>query len=182
MATTEVILTAKIPNLGAEADIVKVRAGYARNFLFPRGFALEKTKGAERRLNALKAKRAEREAAELNEGQEVARRINKMKLVFELETGETGKAFGSITATDIAKRLTTELGGGVEIDHHKVQLDRPIKDSGEREIPIKIHGEVTATLRILIKAHGAAEDASSAPAPAEEEKGFKAKPKAKHAK
>ncbi|MEO8353889.1 MAG: 50S ribosomal protein L9 [Chthoniobacteraceae bacterium] len=180
MATTQVILTAKIPNLGAEADIVKVRAGYARNYLFPRGFALEKTKGAERRLNALKAKRAEREATELNEGQEVARRINKMKLAFELETGETGKAFGSITATDIAKRLTAELGGGIEIDHHKVQLDRPIKESGEREIPIKIHSDVTATLRIVVKAHGASEEAT--PAPAEEEKGFKAKPKAKHAK
>lgn len=182
MATTEVILTAKVANLGAEADIVRVRAGYARNFLFPRGFALEKTKSAERRLNALKAKRAEREASELNDSQEIARRINKMKLTFELETGATGKAFGSVTATDIAKRLNSELGGEAAVDHHKVQLDRAIKETGERDIPIKLHSDVVATLHITVKAAGAeAAEPEAAPA-AEEEKTFKAKPKAKHSK
>src|SRR5436305_10928225 len=98
MATTEVILTTNIPGLGAEADVVKVRSGYARNFLLPQGRAFEVTSSTLRKLDHLKAKRAEREARELNEAEEIARRINKSRLIFTLETGETGKAFGTITA------------------------------------------------------------------------------------
>ncbi|MFL6584108.1 MAG: 50S ribosomal protein L9, partial [Chthoniobacterales bacterium] len=105
MATTEVILTTNIPGLGAEADVVKVRSGYARNFLLPQGKAYEVTKSALRQLDTLKAKRAEREAKELNDAEELSRRIGKMRATFTLETGETGKAFGSVTAADIAKRL-----------------------------------------------------------------------------
>jgi hypothetical protein len=86
MAFQDVILTQKIEKLGAESDIVRVRAGYARNFLIPSGKALEKTGGNLARLNRLKSKRAEREAQELNESQEIARKINKLKLTFELET------------------------------------------------------------------------------------------------
>jgi len=183
MPTTEVILTAKIYNLGAEADIVKVKTGYARNFLIPSGKALEITPSALRRLNVLKAKRAEREAQEMNESQELARKINKVKLDLELETGETGKAFGSITAADIAAKLKESLGGSIEIDRHKIQLERPIKDSGKHEVIIKLHHDVTATLEVNVNAKGAA--------PAAEEKaeegekpagGFKAKSKAKHKK
>ena len=128
MPTTEVILTEKIASLGAEADVVKVKRGYARNFLIPSGQALEVTPSTLRRLNQLKAKRAEREARELNENEELARRINKLKLVIVLETGESGKAFGSVTAKDLADRLKTELG--VEVDRHRIELERPIKDTG----------------------------------------------------
>jgi large subunit ribosomal protein L9 len=185
MATTEVILTEKIESLGAEADVVKVRAGFARNYLVPQGKALEITPATLRRITALKTKRAEREAAELNEANEVSRRIAKMKLSFELETGETGKAFGSITTSDIAARLKTELGGHHEIDRHRIQLERPIKESGPQEIVIKLHPEVSATLHINVKAKGATEgDAEAASAgEATEERpagGFKAKAKARH--
>ena len=98
MPSTEIILTENIPGLGAEADVVKVRRGYARNFLLPQGKAYEVTKRSLRQLDNLKAKRATREAAELNEAEELSRRISKLKVVFTLETGETGKAFGSVTA------------------------------------------------------------------------------------
>src|SRR5438093_522498 len=111
MPTTEIILTEKIEHLGAEADIVKVKCGYARNFLIPNGKALEVTASNRRRLASLQAKRAQRETQELNEAEELARRINKLKLSMELETGETGKAFGSITASDLAERVKAELGG-----------------------------------------------------------------------
>src|SRR5215207_9532678 len=134
MSTTEVILTEKIASLGAEADVVKVKRGYARNFLVPRGKALEVTPATLKRLNLLKAKRAEREAKELNEAEEISRKINKLKITLELETGETGKAFGSITAADIAAKLKSELGG-VEIDRHKIHLEKPIKESGPHEVP-----------------------------------------------
>src|SRR5207244_427474 len=110
MPSTEVILTENVPGLGAEADVVKVRRGYARNFLLPTGKAYEVTPGALRQLDALKAKRAEREARELNEAEDLARRIGKLKVTFTLQTGGTGKAFGSITAHDLAGRLKQELG------------------------------------------------------------------------
>src|SRR5215211_7400421 len=102
MANSQVILIENIPGLGAEADVVKVKAGFARNFLVPTGKAYEVTPATLKKLNTLKAKRAEREGRELNEAEELARRINKLRLTFTLETGEGGKAFGSITAKDLA--------------------------------------------------------------------------------
>lgn len=182
MPTTEIILTEKVYNLGAEADVVKVKAGYARNFLIPQGKALEVTPTTLRRLNILKAKRAEREAKEMNDAQEIARKINKIKLEIELETGETGKAFGSVTAADIAQKLQAALGGGIEIDRHKIELERPIKDSGKHEVVIKLHHDVNATVEVNITAKGAA-PAAKADSEAEGEKtpgSYKAKAKAKH--
>lgn len=149
MAHSEVILTANIPKLGAEADIVKVRRGFARNFLIPQGKALEVTPSSLRKINHLKAKRAEREGRELNEAEELAGKINKLNLKFTLETGETGKAFGSITAKDIHDRLVKELNG-IELPKHAVDLDKAIKESGEHEVPVKVHPDVTAKLRLNI--------------------------------
>jgi large subunit ribosomal protein L9 len=183
MSTTEVILTEKISNLGAEADVVRVKRGYARNFLVPRGKALEVTPATLKRLNLLKAKRAEREAKELNEAEELARRVNKLKITLELETGESGKAFGSITAADLAEKLKIELGGKTEIDRHKIHLDKPIKETGTHEVQIKLHHDVTAKLTVNVKAKGADEPKTEAEEKSEEkEKGFKARPKAKHSK
>src|SRR5437660_7220782 len=132
MPLTEIILTENVPGLGAEADLVKVRRGYARNYLLPHGKAHEVTPASLRQLDTLKAKRAEREAREMNEAEEMARRINKSRLIFTLETGETGKAFGSITAQDIMKRLKNEIG--FEIDRHRIVLEHPIKNTGEHEV------------------------------------------------
>ena len=190
MPTTEVILTEKIASLGVEADIVKVKAGYARNFLIPHGKAIEKTAAAMHRINILKAKRAEREARELNEAQEMARRLNKLKLDFELETGETGKAFGSVTASDIADRIRVELGGNTEIDRHRIVLPKPIKDSGRHEVEVKLHHDVTATLVVNVATKNAAAEAAKGEGEGREsgektkgEKsagGYKAKAKARH--
>ena len=149
MPLTKLILTESIPGLGAEADVVKVRRGYARNYLLPTGKAYEVTPGALRQLDALKQKRAEREARELNEAEELARRIGKARFVFTLETGETGKAFGSVTAQDIMNRIKNELGA--EIDRHKIVLERPVKDTGEHEVAIKLHHDVTAQLVFQVK-------------------------------
>ena len=169
MPLTELILTENVPGLGAEADVVKVRRGYARNYLLPRKMAYEVTPGALRQIDALKQKRAERETRELNEAQELARRIGKARFIFTLETGETGKAFGSVTTQDIVNRLKNELGA--EIDRHKIVLERPIKDTGEHEIAIKLHHDVTAQLVVQVKS--AAEpkaDAGTAGAAPEEAK------------
>ncbi|TMP89267.1 MAG: 50S ribosomal protein L9 [Verrucomicrobia bacterium] len=137
MPLTEIILTENVPGLGAEADLVKVRRGYARNYLLPHGKAHEVTPASLR------------EARELNEAEELARRISKARMLFTLETGETGKAFGSVTAQDIVNRLKNELGA--EIDRHKVVLERPIKDTGEHEVAIKLHHNVAAQFVFQVK-------------------------------
>lgn len=178
MPATEVILIENVPGLGAEADIVKVKPGYARNFLLPRGKAYELTPVALKKLNQLKAKRAEREAREMNEAEETARKINKLNLNLVLATGETGKAFGSITAADLSAKLKEELN--LEIDRHQIDLERPIKSTGDHEIPVKLHHDVVAKLHITVKSASEGEEAGSEASG--EEKGFKAKPKARHTK
>jgi len=169
MPSTEVILTDNVPGLGAEADVVKVRRGFARNYLLPQGKAFEVTPASMRQLDNLKKKRAEREAGELNDAEELARRINKARLTFTLETGESGKAFGSITAQDIMNRLKNEIG--VEVDRHKIVLEHPIKATGEHEVAIKLHHDVTAQFIFQVKSaeHPKAE-AASAPAEDTEKK------------
>jgi large subunit ribosomal protein L9 len=149
MPDAEIILKDNIPGLGAEADIVKVRKGYARNHLIPAGKAYEVTPSNLKRLNQLKTKRAEREASELNDAEDFARKISKLKLEFILHTGETGKAFGSVTAKDIEDKLQAEFG--ITLDRHKIDLERSIKETGEKEIMIKLHHDVAATLKIEIK-------------------------------
>src|SRR6266536_178283 len=169
MPQTEIILTENVPGLVAEADLVKVRRGYARNYLLPHGKAHEVTPASLRQLDTLKAKRAEREARELNEAEELARRISKARMLFTLETGETGKAFGSVTAQDIVNRLKNEVGA--EIDRHKIILERPIKDTGEHEVAIKLHHDVTAQLVFQVKSVVEAKgEPTSAAAPEESAK------------
>ena len=168
MPLTELILTKNVPGLGAEADVVKVSRGYARNYLLPLGKAYEVTPGALRKLDALKQKRAEREARELNEAEELARRIGKARFIFTLETGETGKAFGSVTAQDIVNRIKNELGA--DIDRHKIVLERPIKDTGEHDVAIKLHHDVTAQLVFQVKSAEEPRDrGADAESPATEE-------------
>jgi large subunit ribosomal protein L9 len=156
MANKQIILTENVPNLGAEADVVKVRAGYARNYLIPRGMAYEVTPSTLRQIDRLKAKRAERESRELQDAETLARKISKLRLTMTLATGETGKAFGAITAHDIVERLKSELAGTL-LDRHKVELERPIKDTGEHEIPIRLHPDVIPVLRLEVQAAGAAD-------------------------
>jgi large subunit ribosomal protein L9 len=109
----------------------------------------EVTPASMRQLESLKKKRAEREANELNDAEELSRRIGKLRIVFTLETGETGKAFGSITAQDIVTRIKNEIG--MEIDRHKVVLDHPIKTIGEHEIAIKLHHDVSTQFSFQVK-------------------------------
>src|SRR6266513_4305234 len=163
MPLTELILTENVPGLGGEADVVKVRRGYARNYLLPSGKAYEVTPASMRQLDNLKKKRAEREARELNDAEELSRRIGKLHVTFTLETGGTGKAFGSITAQDIVTRLKNELGN--EIDRHKIVLDHPIKSTGEHEVPIKLHHDVTAKFIFQVKP---SKEEAPAPEPAGE--------------
>jgi large subunit ribosomal protein L9 len=159
MATTEVILREKITNLGSEADVVTVKAGFARNYLVPEGKAYEATKANLKHLESLSAQRIKREATELQGAKDIAGKIKKLNLTFTLETGQGGKAFGSVTSIDIHKELVEK---GIEIDRHAIQLDGPIKTSGKQSIEIKLHTEVITNLKINVKVAG-----ETAEAPAE---------------
>lgn len=154
MATTEVILREKIDKLGSEADVVTVKAGYAHNHLIPEGKAYMASKANLKHLESLNAQRVQREAEELVGANELAGKINKLKLSFTLESGQGGKAFGSITTIDIHKELTEK---GIEIDRHAIELKGPIKTSGKQDLEIKLHPEVSATLKIDVKVSGDAE-------------------------
>ena len=149
MALTEVILREKIDNLGSEADVVKVKAGFARNFLIPQGKAYEATKGNLRQISNLQAARAKRETEELNEAQELASKIARMKPQFTLDVGKNGKAFGSVTSIDIHKALEEK---GVVIDRTAIQLDKPLKSTGKTDVEIKVHPEVTTSVTITVAA------------------------------
>jgi large subunit ribosomal protein L9 len=151
MAHAEIILTENVPNLGAEADVVKVRRGYARNFLLPTGKAIEATAASVRQINALKAKRAEREARELTAAEELARKLGKLTLTFALETGQAGRAFGSVTAKDIQDKIS-ELMPDLELARHAVVLEKAIKETGDHEVSVKLHPEVSAKIRVTITA------------------------------
>ena len=177
MPTSEVILTENIRGLGAEADIVKVKRGFARNFLLPTGRAYEVTPATLRRINQLKAKRAEREGRERNEAEELARRINKITLHLILETGATGKAFGSITVKDLEEALQKELGANATIERHAIELEKPIKETGDHEVAVRVHAEVTAKLKMQAKSSSELAATASPAAPATEPKKAPAKRK-----
>jgi large subunit ribosomal protein L9 len=149
MANAQVILKEKIAGLGAEADVVKVRAGYARNFLIPQGKAYEASRANLRHVEALKTSRARRETEEILAFQEIATKIVKLKPKFTLSTGQGGKAFGSVTSMDIHKQLEAN---GIVIDRHMIELEKPVKKSGKTEVTVRLHPQVSATLTISVDA------------------------------
>ncbi|GAB1488490.1 50S ribosomal protein L9 [Opitutaceae bacterium] len=163
MAHTEILLLKPVDGLGGEGDQVKVRAGYARNFLLPQGVAAPLTKANKKQVEALKKRRAEREAAEYSGAQELAKKIEKASLAFAVKTGEGGKMFGAITAADIHAKLTE---AGVEIDRRKIHLHTPVKILGKHEVKIKLHPEVTVDLSFdVVSENPIVEAAAEAPAP-----------------
>lgn len=159
MAKTEVILIQNIVGLGAESDQVKVAAGYARNFLFPQRLAIPLTGANKRRLEVLRQRRAEREAAELNAMTELAASIGKLLLKITVKTGDDGKMFGAVTAGSIADELKTQFA--IALDKRKIHLDHPIRALGDHEIELRLHPDVQAKLKVLVE--------SSTPAPTPEE-------------
>ncbi len=148
MATTEIILREKIEKLGAEADVVKVKAGYARNFLIPQGKAYEASEQNLKHVETLQQDRAEREAKELVEAHQEGEAIKKLSVTFPLTVGQDGKAFGSVTSIDIHKELEKN---NINIDRKAIQLANPIKTSGKHDVEIKLHPDVTVKFNFSIE-------------------------------
>jgi large subunit ribosomal protein L9 len=149
MPKTEVILTHNIVGLGAESDQIKVAAGYARNYLFPQGFAIPLTGANKRRIEALKQRRAVREADELNHMTELSRSLSKLTAVVAVKTGEDGKMFGSVTSGSIADQLKTQFD--VALDKKKIHLEHPIRTLGEHEVELRLYHGVTTTLKVRVE-------------------------------
>jgi large subunit ribosomal protein L9 len=149
MAKTEVILTHNIVGLGGESDQVKVAAGYARNYLFPQGFAIPVSGANKRRLEALKQRRGEREAHEFNAMTELAKSVSKLICVVKVKTGEDGKMFGSVTSGMIADELKHQFD--ITLDKKKIHLESAIRALGEHEVALHLHAEVKSTLKVRVE-------------------------------
>jgi large subunit ribosomal protein L9 len=149
MPKTEVILIQNIVGLGGESDLVKVAAGYARNYLYPQGLAVPLTSANKRRIESLKRRRGEREAHEFNTMTELSRSISMLIAVLQVKTGDDGKMFGAVTAGMIADQLKTQFD--IALDKKKIHLEHPIKTLGEHEIELRLHPEVKAALKLRLE-------------------------------
>jgi large subunit ribosomal protein L9 len=169
MPKTEVILTHNIVGLGAESDQVKVAAGYARNFLFPQRLAIPVTQGNRRHLEALRQRRAEREAHEFNTMTELSKALSKLICVIKVKAGEDGKMFGSVTAGMIADELKHQFD--ISLDKRKIHLEHPVRTLGNYEVELHLHAEVKGMLKVRVEstapAATPAPEAAAAAAPGE---------------
>ncbi len=147
--TTEVILTHNIVGLGAESDQVKVSPGYARNYLLPQGFAITLTSANKRRIEALRQRRAEREAHELNTMTELSKSLAKLTCIIKVKTGDDGKMFGSVTNGTIADELKHQFD--VTLDKKKIVIEDPIRGVGDYDVQLHLHPEVKTTLKVRVE-------------------------------
>ncbi|MBT9332526.1 50S ribosomal protein L9 [Paracidobacterium acidisoli] len=150
----EVILKEDVSNLGHRGDVVKVADGYGRNYLLPKKLALEATAANKSVVEQMKESAVRRSAKEKGEAEQLLTLLNDVALVFERRVGENEHLFGSVTSSDIAHQLEEK---GFNIDRRKVQLDEPLKSVGEFHIPVKLHREVTAHIKVTVKGEEKAE-------------------------
>ena len=147
MATTEVLLVEHISNLGAEGDVVKVRPGYARNFLLPQKKAVHLNLANKKKLDALKVARAASETEELQKSQEIATKLKETKIAVAVKTGSGGKLFGSVTVNHILEKLNER---GFIFDKKHVSSFSPIKELGKTIITLSLHKDVDVEIEVEV--------------------------------
>ena len=145
----EVILREDVPKLGQAGELVRVKPGYARNYLIPQGKAIVATKAKVRELEHHKRVIAEKVARELKDLRAAKDRLEGLQLEVQAQAGEEGKLFGSVTSVQIAELLAEK---GMEVDRRKIELSEPIKELGDHIVPVKLHREVVAKVRISVVA------------------------------
>lgn len=145
----EVILREDIKTLGKAGELVKVKPGYARNYLLPKGLAYEATEGNKKRIASETKARGVRLAAEKAEAEGQAAKLGGVHLTLARKAGEGDRLFGSITAQDIADALAAK---GHQVDKRKIELEHPIKTVGEHTVPLRLHHEVVAEIRLSVVA------------------------------
>jgi large subunit ribosomal protein L9 len=144
----QIILQEDVEKLGTRGQLVEVAEGYARNFLLPRKLGIEATAGNMKRLERMRATFAKKEATEKGAAEKLAELLTGVKLTIKRKAGENDQLFGSVTSADVAESLAAQ---GYNIEKRKISLTDPIKLVGEFDIPIKLHREVTASVKLAVQ-------------------------------
>jgi large subunit ribosomal protein L9 len=147
----DVILREHVDHLGRRGDIVKVADGYARNYLLPRKLALPATEGNRKHVERERRIVEAREAQERGQAEALAARMTTVDIIIARRVGETEQLYGSVTASDIAEELKAK---GFDVDRRRLILPEPIKMIGEHQVPLKLHREVTVSLRVQVVREG----------------------------
>lgn len=145
----EVILREDVKSLGKAGELVKVKPGYARNFLLPKGLAYEATEGNRKRILAESKARMAKLEHEAGEARAMAAKLGGVSLSLTRKAGEGDRLFGSITAQDLADALAAQ---GHAVDKRKIELEHPIKTIGQHTVPVRLHHDVTAEIRVTVVA------------------------------
>ncbi len=146
----KLILTHEVSGLGTPGDIVDVAAGYGRNYLIPRGYAIRWTRGAEKEVDLIKRARSVREIRTLEDAQAVAGQLQKLKVRIRRRAGENGRLFGSVGPADIAAAVKDS--GGPVLDRRRIEVLDPIKTTGPHTVKVRLHSEVSASVNVEIQA------------------------------
>src|SRR5256885_3135455 len=154
MPHKQVLLREDIDNLGARGEIVRVKAGYARNYLLPRRLAVEATTSNVKQIEGERAALAKREAKERSTAELQADKLRNLSLKFERKVGEAGVLYGSVTSMDVAHALKEQ---GYEIDRRRIVLREPIKRFGNYTVPVRLHRDVTVQLPVSVLGEGGIE-------------------------
>ena len=157
MSNTEILLVEPVDNLGSEGDIVTVRPGYARNYLFPLKKALPLNQANKKRLDALKVARAAREAEEIQGAQEIASKLNDVSVAVAVKTGTGGKLFGSVTAQQLLEKLDEK---GFKLDKKHLVKFVPIKELGLTEVTCQLHKDIIAQFKVWVVSENPIEEES----------------------
>jgi len=148
MPMMELLLKEDVDNLGVRGDLVKVRPGYGRNYLLPRGLAIQATPGNIKQIEMQRRMLLKKEAADRDHATQQGDLLKDVTLEFARRVGEHGILYGSVTSMDIAEAFAAR---GYEIDRRKIQLKDPIKEPGEYEVPVKLHREITTNVKVVVK-------------------------------
>lgn len=169
MATSNLLLVKPVDNLGNEGEQVKVRAGFARNFLLPRGIAIPVTRANRKQVEVLKARSEARRKLELEAANEKATKLAAIKVAIAVKTGPGGKVFGSVTSVDLIAKIKE---GGIELEKKQVSLYTPIRSLGKHTTRIRLHQDVTVDFEFEVVSENPIEEpvAEEAPKASEEQK------------
>ena len=151
MGHTKVLLREDVDDLGARGEIVRVRAGYARNYLLPRKLAVQATAGNVKGIEQERAALLKKEAKERATAEAQSQQMGSLVLEFKRKAGEQGALYGSVTSMDVAEALKER---GYEFDRHRIHMREPLKRLGEYTVPVRLHREVTIDLKVKVVPEG----------------------------
>jgi large subunit ribosomal protein L9 len=147
MANVKLILKESVAGLGRAGDVVEVKPGFAKNFLVPEGKAVPASEAKIREVEHLKRQIAEKLAKELADVRKAKQALEALELEVKAKAGEEGRLFGSVTAVQVAELIAAK---GIEIDRRKIELGEPIKELGDHTVSVRLHAEISATVRLKV--------------------------------